>query len=103
MAFSNGYTFGFAAVVCIVCSTALASVSLGLKPMQEANARRDLQKNILQALDLPGDGKTVNGKEVDALWKEKVEVRAIDPKTGQTLDVAKADGRGIRCLAEAEG
>lgn len=94
MAFSNGYTFGFAAAVCIVCSTALASVSLGLKDIQEANARRDLQKNILQALDLPGDGKTVSGKAVDDLWKDKVEVRAIDPATGKTLDAAKADLNG---------
>lgn len=91
MAFGNGYTFGFAAVICIVCSTALATVSLGLKDRQEANARRDLQKNILAALDLPGEGKTVDGEAVDALWADKIDVVAISSSTGKRLTAAEGD------------
>ncbi|MCB9673043.1 MAG: NADH:ubiquinone reductase (Na(+)-transporting) subunit C [Alphaproteobacteria bacterium] len=91
MAFSNAYTFGFAAAICIVCSTALAGVSLALKPMQEANARRDLQKNILQALDLPGEGQEVSGEAIDRLWNDKVEVKAVSSTTGQPLSLAEAD------------
>ncbi len=94
MAFSTGYTFGFAAAVCIVCSTALATVSLGLKPYQEANARRDLQKNILQALDLPEGGGSISGEAIDALWAEKVEVKAISSETGQPVDLETADLNG---------
>jgi Na+-transporting NADH:ubiquinone oxidoreductase subunit C len=91
MAFGNGYTFGFAAAICIVCSSALATVSLGLKDTQEANARRDLQKNILAALDLPADGSSISGEAVDALWAEKVDVIAVSAKDGSKLSVAEAD------------
>lgn len=99
MAFGNGYTFGFAAVICIVCSTALAGVSMGLKDMQEANARRDLYKNILEALDLPeadanGVRPAISGDAIDTLWAEKVELIAVDPGTGQKVDGAAADVDG---------
>lgn len=96
MAFGNGYTFGFAFAICIVCSSALATVSLGLKDRQEANARRDLQKNILLALDLPekdkdGERPTLAGDDVDKLWSEKVDILAVASKDGSPVDLATAD------------
>jgi Na+-transporting NADH:ubiquinone oxidoreductase subunit C len=94
MAYSTGYTFGFAAVVCVLCSTALATVSMGLKPQQEANARRDVQKNILAALGLPEGGAEIWGEQIDALWAEKIALKAIDPKTGAEVAAAQADQDG---------
>lgn len=95
MAFGNAYTFGFAAAVCIVCSTSLATVSMGLKDRQEANARRDLRKNILEALDLPeatnGVRPAIAGEAIDKMWDEKVELIAVSPKDGSKIDAAKAD------------
>lgn len=102
MAFSTGYTFGFAAVVCIVCSTALATASLALKDKQEANARRDVQKNILQALGLPEGGKEVWGDEIDALWGQKIALKAIDPASGQDVPVATADQDGNGAFDSAD-
>lgn len=97
MAYSTGYTFGFAALVCVLCSTALATVSMGLKPQQEANARRDVQKNILAALGLPEGGGEIWGEQIDALWAEKIQLKAIDPASGAELSVAQADqdGNGV--------
>lgn len=101
MAFGTPYTFGFAAAVCVVCSVVLTGVSVGLKDQQEANARRDLQKNILEALDLPAakDGvrPSISGKEVDDLWNEKVELIAIKQSDGSKIDAKAADldGNGV--------
>lgn len=99
MAFGNGYTFGFAAVVCIICSTALATVSTGLKDKQEANARRDLFKNILESLDLPeadanGVRPAISGEAIDQLWADKVDLIAVSPDTGKKIDGAQADVNG---------
>ena len=66
MAFGNGYTFGFALGICLVCSLSLSAVSLGLKDQQEANVRRDLQKNIMLSLGLPEKGE-VSGSAIDSL------------------------------------
>lgn len=78
MSFTNSYTIGFAAAICVVCSLALASVSMGLRDLQEDNKRRDLQKNILNALGVPEDGHPIVGEEIDTLWQSRVELRIID-------------------------
>lgn len=102
MAYSTGYTFGFAALVCVLCSTALATVSIGLKDKQEANARRDVQKNILLALGLPEDGSDLRGEAIDALWAEKISLKALDPETGEELAPAAADQDGNGAFDSAD-
>lgn len=95
MAFGNLYTVGFAAGICVVCSSMLAGISVSLRDLQEANARRDLYKNILEALDLPetenGVRPSISGEAIDELWADKVELRAVSPTDGSILDVAAAD------------
>jgi len=94
MAFSNGYVFGFATVVCVVCSVALSGVSLSLRDRQELNRERDLHKNILGALGLPEDGSELDGPKIDELWEKRVQQRFITPdnkKAGKELD---QDGDG---------
>lgn len=94
MAFSNGYVFGFATVVCVVCSVALSGVSLSLRDRQELNRERDLHKNILGALGLPEDGGELDGPKIDELWEKRVQQRFITPdnkKAGKELD---QDGDG---------
>ncbi|OOR91365.1 Na(+)-translocating NADH-quinone reductase subunit C [Moraxella caviae] len=48
---SNATTIGVALVLCLVCSVLVSAVAVGLKPQQQANARQDLNKNILVAAD----------------------------------------------------
>ncbi len=94
MAFSNGYVFGFATVVCVVCSVALSGVSLSLRDRQELNRERDLHKNILGALGLPEDGSDLDGPKIDELWEQRVQQRFITPdnkRAGKELD---QDGDG---------
>jgi len=87
---STGYVFGFAALVCVVCSVAVAATSEGLRDLQETNQRRDARSNILGALGLPEDGTPLEGEAIDQLWEQRVEVVVIDregkPMTGLDYD-----------------
>jgi Na+-transporting NADH:ubiquinone oxidoreductase subunit C len=87
MAFSNGYVFGFAAAICVVCSLAVSSVSLSLREKQEINKLRDERGSILGALGLPEDGRALDGPTIDKLWAERVEQRFLTPD-GQVVDDA---------------
>lgn len=94
MAFSNGYVFGFAATICVVCSLAVSGVSLSLREKQEINRVRDEQASILGALGLPEDGSALQGPAIDKLWAERVEERFLTPD-GKKADAAlDQDGDG---------
>lgn len=92
--FSQGYVFGFATIVCVVCSVSVAGVSLSLRERQDINKERDLRSNILSALGLPEDGSELQGEEIDRAWERYVEQRFITPDgkpAGPELD---QDGDG---------
>ena len=90
MAFSNGYTLGFAAAICVVCSLGVASASLGLKSKIDANKEREFQLSILTAVGL---GDEANASEsVGTLYAERIESVFIDD-SGRRLD-ASADKDG---------
>ncbi len=102
MAFSNGYIFGFAAAVCLVCSVSVASVSLSLADRQDVNRERDARKSILGALGLPEEQcdaagncerPPLEGEAIDELWAKHVQQRFITP-SGETADVASVDQNG---------
>lgn len=95
MAFSNGYIFGFAAVICVVCSVTLSGVSLSLREKQELNRERDLHKNILNALGLPEGGGALDGPTIDALWEERVAQRFLTPDGKPATDSLDQDGNGV--------
>jgi len=94
MAFSNGYIFGFAATVCVVCSLSVSGVSLSLRDMQELNKERDKNGSILGALGLPEDGSAMDGPTIDKLWKERVEQRFIKPDGSPADASLDQDGDG---------
>lgn len=90
--FSTGYTFGFAATVCIVLSLAVASASMGLRPIQEVNERRDLQEKILSALGLPEDPEQrLQGTVIDETYAERVDVIVVDDEGELMPDKTLAD------------
>lgn len=49
---SNGFTFGFAAIMVVVVGILLTIASLGLKPLQIENIRREKMQNILSAIQI---------------------------------------------------
>ncbi len=75
------YTFGFALVVCFVCSLSLALVSEGLRPQREINEELDVKKNILKAVELQEPvPPSMPGPEILKLYEQKIEGRVIDHK-----------------------
>jgi len=94
MAFGNGYIFGFATAVCVVCSLAVSGVSLSLREKQEINKERDKNGSILNALGLPEDGSDMDGPTIDKLWAERVEQRFVTPDGTPADDSLDQDGDG---------
>jgi Na+-transporting NADH:ubiquinone oxidoreductase subunit C len=71
--FRNSYTFGFAAAVCVVCATLLATVSSGLKPRRDLNIEIDRKQNILKAVRLETPlPEIATGQEVLSTYAEKI-------------------------------
>jgi Na+-transporting NADH:ubiquinone oxidoreductase subunit C len=93
MAYSNGYIFGFATAVCVVCSLAVASASMGLRDLQETNKRRDAQSSILGALGLPEDGSALEGEAIDRLWEERVKLVVVN-REGADVEGTAFDKNG---------
>ena len=114
---SNGYTFMFAIALVVVVGAGLAAVSIGLKPMQDANQRVKKKMDILGALNietdrtnaeakyeeviladdcivLDSDGNEISGAiAFDVDIKKEYKNKNIDPKDRQfPLYVASIDG-----------
>jgi Na+-transporting NADH:ubiquinone oxidoreductase subunit C len=94
VAFDTKYTILFATGICVVCSLALATVSMSLRDIQEDNRRRDVQSNILNALGVPEDGHALAGDEVDSLWASRVELRVVDA-SGKIVDAKDLNSDGV--------
>lgn len=99
MAYSTGYTFGFALGVCVFCSIAVAGTATALKEQQDLNKERDLKSAILEALQLGGD---LKGPEIDKAWDERVELVFYRPDGSLVTDGASADLTGDGKLDEAD-
>lgn len=67
------YTFGFALVVCIVCSFLLALISEGLRPRRELNEEIDFKKNILKAVELKEPlSKDMSMEQMEEIYQRKI-------------------------------
>lgn len=89
---SLAYTFGFALMICIVCSFLLALVSEGLRSKKELNVAMDIKKNILKAVDLKEPlGVKASSEDVLQIYKEKIVELVIDAKGQVVAGVAPSD------------
>ena len=59
---SNGYTFVFAIALVVVVGTILASLSLGLGPIKEINAKKKKQMDLLSAIGVESTRKNATDK-----------------------------------------
>ncbi|MCC6784162.1 MAG: NADH:ubiquinone reductase (Na(+)-transporting) subunit C [Planctomycetes bacterium] len=80
---SNGYVLGFAVVVCVAMSAALAITANALKPIQDAAAEFDRQKNVMTAAGLVVEGDPRPRAELEQLYADRVVERVVDVTTGE--------------------
>ncbi len=87
---SKQKTIAVALLLCLVCSVAVSTAAVMLKPIQEQNKALDKKRNILQIAGLMQDGKSV-----DELFQQ-VEAKVVDLRTGEyatDIDPASFDAR----------
>ena len=91
---SNLYIIGFAAAVCIVCSIFVSGAAVSLRPQQQANAKLDLQKNVVSVSGLKAAGS--DAESIGALFKEgipdRIQVKYISLESGTALTLSEEDG-----------
>jgi Na+-transporting NADH:ubiquinone oxidoreductase subunit C len=99
MQHSVGYTIGFAAAVCLVCSLFVATSAVTLADRQAANKRLDLRKKVLTVASLMEPGRDYSAAEVDELFEANLNPYVVDLASGdyvQTIDPATYDARKAR-------
>jgi Na+-transporting NADH:ubiquinone oxidoreductase subunit C len=80
---SVGFTIGFAAAVCAVCSVFVSAAAVGLKERQEENKVLDRREKVLQVAGLVSPDAKPGREEIRRLFEEKVRPRVVDLKTGE--------------------
>jgi Na+-transporting NADH:ubiquinone oxidoreductase subunit C len=81
---SNHYVLGFAVGLCVVISAALSLTSSALKDTQAAAEEFDRQKNVLIAAALIKPDEVRPRRELEQLYRERVEERVLELASGET-------------------
>jgi Na+-transporting NADH:ubiquinone oxidoreductase subunit C len=100
MAFSTGYTLGFATAICIGCSLLVGSAALSLKDKQDLNVERDLKGSVLEALDIRPEDGVVSGEWVDSAYDTRVLVQVIDASGKPVADKGLAEVEAARAAVK---
>ncbi|MCO4745753.1 MAG: NADH:ubiquinone reductase (Na(+)-transporting) subunit C [Proteobacteria bacterium] len=100
MAFSTGYTLGFATAICIGCSLLVGSAALSLKDMQDLNVERDLKGSVLEALDIRPEDGNASGEWIDSAYDTRVLVQVVDPSGKIVADKGLADVEAARAAVK---
>lgn len=90
------YTLRFAAVVCAVCSVAVAGSAVLLRPRQVENRELDRQTRVLEVAGLIDAAQSPDREKVQRLFRDNVRVVAIELATGAEapeIDPATYDPR----------
>lgn len=78
---SNGFTFGFAAVMVIVVGSVLSITAMSLKPQQKENLRQEKMKNILMTIGAMD--RSSNMAEAPGLFEKFVKEQVVLDAEGQ--------------------
>lgn len=90
---STRYTIAFAAVVCVACALLVSVAAVTLQPIQKANARLYMEKNVLIAAGLVEPGTNVSAADVQRFFERNIEVRLVDFATGALVPEGRIDAR----------
>ena len=87
MRHSARYTVLFAAVLCLVCSVLVSTVSVSLRGRQEANKRLLGQgRHLLRIAGLIAPGEEPAAAEIANLLFTRLQPRLVDLRTGEYAD-----------------
>jgi Na+-transporting NADH:ubiquinone oxidoreductase subunit NqrC len=96
---SPRYTIAFAALVCVVCALLVAVAAVALQPMQKANARLYMEKNVLVAAGLVQPGADISARAVEDYFGRDIKVRLVSelpatirPRAGRRPQTTPASG-----------
>ncbi len=78
-------TLSVALVVSLVSAVLVAGAAVGLKPIQKENRQTDMQRSILQIVQLLPEGKT-NSAEVKRIFNAQIEAKVVDLNTGRYVE-----------------
>jgi Na+-transporting NADH:ubiquinone oxidoreductase subunit C len=79
-------TIAVALALCLVCAVLVSLATVALRPLQSYNKALDMKKNILDVAGLLQDN-----TDIDQAFKERIESKIVDLKTGEYIDSINAD------------
>ncbi len=82
-------TMSTAVIICAVCSVVVSMAAVALRPLQEANRRIDIQRNILSAANLLPTGRA--DAATIARYFDAVQLRLVDLRSGRFLSDSERD------------
>ncbi len=86
MDYSNKYIVTFAAVLCLVCSTVVSSIAVGLSERQEMNRILDKRTMVLRVAKIVDEKEKPSFEEVDEAFTN-IETIVVDLNKGAVVDV----------------
>jgi len=79
-------TIAVALALCLVCAVLVSLATVALRPLQSYNKASDMKKNILDVAGLLNEN-----TDIDSAFKESIESKIVDLKTGDYVDTIDAD------------
>ncbi len=79
-------TINVALALCLVCAVLVSLATVALRPLQGYNKALDMKKNILDVAGLLEEG-----TDIDQAFKERIESKIVDLKTGDYVDNINVD------------
>ncbi len=90
----TGYTVGFAAAICVVCSIFVSGSAVALKDRQEQNKVLDRQKKVLSVAGLIEEGAKPAPDEIQKIFDDRITAVAVDmqsDKVDEAFDLSTYD------------
>jgi len=88
-------TIAVALALCLVCAVLVSLATVALRPLQSYNKALDMKKNILDVAGLLQDN-----TDIDQAFKERIESKIVDLKTGEYIDSINVDDYDQRKAAK---
>lgn len=83
---SNGYVFGFAAGICLVCAIVVSGSVVALKDRQEANIVLDRQKKVLSVAGLIDEANMPSPQVIQETYDKAIRAQVVNLKEGTAAE-----------------